>query len=356
MKTKLFICLALATLMLNSCESEKFEETISQSSAQDKPIHVCIDKTPHTTLSNRGSVLNSNKWTNGQTVRVKFLNGTAFLQNKVQQYAMQWKDYANINLVFVVSGDAEIKINFDSSGQSWSYYGSYSANIPQNEASMNFGWFYPNTAEAEFSRTVLHEFGHALGLVHEQSSPNQNIQWNKPLVYAYYANSSNGGWTAQQVDSWVFARFDETQTNSSAYDPLSIMHYYLPAEFTLNGFSVGWNNYLSNTDKAHIANVYPYPAGVQNVVTFYKHHDYNPSGYAIGLPVGDYTLSQLEARGILNDDISSLKVVSGYRVTIYRDDYFSNSALSFFGDQPNFFNINGWNFNDLTSSVKIVRL
>lgn len=355
MKTKLFIGLALATLMLNSCESEKFEETISQSTADEKLVHVCIDKMPHLTSSNKGSVLIDNRWVNGQTVRVKFLNGTSFLQNKVQQYAMQWKDYANINLVFVGGGDAEIKINFDNSGQSWSYYGSYSANIAQNLASMNFGWFDQNTQDAEFSRTVLHEFGHALGLVHEQSSPNQNIQWNKPVVYAYYAGAPNY-FTTQQVDDWIFYRFSETQTNSSAYDPQSIMHYPVDSRFTTNGFSVGWNNYLSNTDKAHIANVYPYPAGVQNVVTFYKHHDYNPSGYAIGLPVGDYTLSQLEARGILNDDISSLKVVSGYRVTIYRDDYFSNSALSFFGDQPNFFNINGWNFNDLTSSVKIVRL
>ncbi|HYC84935.1 MAG TPA: glycoside hydrolase family 64 protein, partial [Chryseosolibacter sp.] len=44
----------------------------------------------------------------------------------------------------------------------------------------------------------------------------------------------------------------------------------------------------------------------QGVTTVYKDCSY--SGSAVGLPVGDYTLSAMNARGILNDDISSLRV------------------------------------------------
>ena len=35
---------------------------------------------------------------------------------------------------------------------------------------MIFSWFSIST--------VMHEFGHALGLKHEHQSPNANIQWN----------------------------------------------------------------------------------------------------------------------------------------------------------------------------------
>jgi hypothetical protein len=62
------------------------------------------------------------------------------------------------------------------------------------------------------------------------------------------------------------------------------------------------------------------------VVTFYK--DCNYGGYAISLPVGSYTLSQLQSYGIVNDDISSIVVNSGYKTTVYADDNFSGSSLA----------------------------
>ncbi|WP_207510348.1 T9SS type A sorting domain-containing protein [Longitalea luteola] len=59
--------------------------------------------------------------------------------------------------------------------------------------------------------------------------------------------------------------------------------------------------------------------------TFYK--DCNYGGSAVGLPAGSYTLSSLQTRGIVNDDISSLTVQSGYRVTLYWDDNFGGATL-----------------------------
>jgi hypothetical protein len=61
------------------------------------------------------------------------------------------------------------------------------------------------------------------------------------------------------------------------------------------------------------------------VATFYK--DCNYAGSAVGLPAGSYTLSQLIARGIVNDAISSLSVQSGYKVTLYWDDNFLGATL-----------------------------
>ena len=51
--------------------------------------------------------------------------------------------------------------------------------------------------------------------------------------------------------------------------------------------------------------------GTTNVVTVYQDCDYG--GYAIGLAVGSYTLAALQAKGITDNDISSLKITSGIK-------------------------------------------
>ncbi|KAK7685770.1 hypothetical protein QCA50_011116 [Cerrena zonata] len=125
---------------------------------------------------------------------------------------------------------------------------------------MNFGWFNDNTQDTEFSRTVVHEFGHALGCIHEQSQPNANIQWNKDYVYKYYEKI---GWNHADVDSNVFYQYGSAGIMASNYDSQSIMQYAIPRGFTTNGFVVGWNTHLSQGDIDFIKRVYPYtPNGV----------------------------------------------------------------------------------------------
>lgn len=83
-------------------------------------------------------------------------------------------------------------------------------------------------------------------------------------------------------------------------------------------------------------------------VTVYK--DCNYAGYAVNLSTGTYTLSQLNALGILNDDISSLKVTSGYKVTLYKHDNFGGATLAVTADNAC---LVGNNWNDSTSSLKV---
>jgi len=84
------------------------------------------------------------------------------------------------------------------------------------------------------------------------------------------------------------------------------------------------------------------------VAVAYK--DCNYAGYAIGLNTGTYTLSQLNALGILNDDISSLKVTAGYKVTLYEDDNFGGASLVLTADDGCLV-ADGW--NDRASSMKV---
>ena len=74
---------------------------------------------------------------------------------------------------------------------------------------------------------------------------------------------------------------------------------------------------------AQISVVMNNPAGA----IVYK--DCNYGGYAISLPVGTYTLNQLMSLGAVNDDISSLKVSSGFEVILYQDNNFTGAAYLF---------------------------
>ena len=120
---------------------------------------------------------------------------------------------------------------------------------------MNFGWFDESTPDDEFSRTTIHEFGHALGCVHEHSSPAATIPWNRDAVYAYYLR--NDGWSKEEVDAQLFSVWAAAETKFTPFDRDSIMEYPVPPELTTNGFSIGWNRVLSNADKAFIREMYP---------------------------------------------------------------------------------------------------
>jgi len=89
------------------------------------------------------------------------------------------------------------------------------------------------------------------------------------------------------------------------------------------------------------------------VATFYK--DCNYTGTAVSLPAGTYTLSQLQAKGIANDDVSSLQVNSGYSVVLYENDSFSGAALTVTGSNSCLVNnaLGTGNWNDKTTSLKI---
>jgi hypothetical protein len=95
------------------------------------------------------------------------------------------------------------------------------------------------------------------------------------------------------------------------------------------------------------------PPTTTGVATVYK--DCNYTGTATALPVGTYTLAQLQAKGILDNDISSLQVSSGYQVVLYTNDNFAGSTLSLTGNTSCLVNnaLSTGNWNDQTTSLKV---
>jgi hypothetical protein len=87
--------------------------------------------------------------------------------------------------------------------------------------------------------------------------------------------------------------------------------------------------------------------------TFYK--DCNYTSTAVALPVGDYTLSALQAKGILNDDISSLQLNSGYQVILYENDNYSGNSLTLTASNSCLVNnaLGTGNWNDKATSLRV---
>jgi len=213
-------------------------------------IHVCTEIfRPPKGVAQKGCLWRKRNLT------VHFLEGDPIVQRKVAEHAKEWTQYSGIAFVFDNSSDkADIKIGFNPASGSWSYIGLCQPGLKATDATMNFGWLTPQTDDVEYSRVVLHEFGHALGLLHEHQHPTADIPWNRPVVYEYYKRTQ--GWDEAKVDQSIFQKYSETETNHTAYDPQSIMEYPIDKSFTLNGFEVGWNSALSEHDKELIQQLY----------------------------------------------------------------------------------------------------
>ncbi len=82
-------------------------------------------------------------------------------------------------------------------------------------------------------------------------------------------------------------------------------------------------------------------------VTFYQDINYGGANYTLG--AGNYDVNQLQAAGIPNDWMSSLRVPSGYTVTVYQHWNFTGTAWTFTSDTSWV----GSECNDQMSSVKI---
>lgn len=85
-----------------------------------------------------------------------------------------------------------------------------------------------------------------------------------------------------------------------------------------------------------------------DVITVYK--DCNYTGFSGGLTIGDYNMARLNTLGVLNDDISSLKIAQGFQAILYQDDNFTGASTVINSDNACL----NTTWNDKVTSIRIL--
>jgi hypothetical protein len=119
-----------------------------------------------------------------------------------------------------------------------------------------------------FFCVTLHEFGHALGLVHEHKRSDAPIKWNLPLLYSW--GKTTQGWNKDKVNQQIVHKLNDTEINNISYfepgtvdktlleyDPNSIMLYSFPAFLTTDFKGTSENRILSRKDVLYLNALYP---------------------------------------------------------------------------------------------------
>ena len=122
---------------------------------------------------------------------------------------------------------------------------------------MNYGWLRDDTEDEEYQRVVLHEFGHALGCIHEHQQPKFNRKWNEAAVMKYFSGPPNF-WSEDDIRSNVLDKYSSKGIASTVFDSKSIMLYDFDAKLFSDGLGrTNSNKALSVKDKAMIKQMYP---------------------------------------------------------------------------------------------------
>jgi hypothetical protein len=202
------------------------------------------------------ALLRDRMWPIGKRITVKFLHNNPVLESKIISFAHEWSTYGNIYFDFVNSGNAEIRISLHPDGSNWSKIGTYALeDKTPNSPTMHLGGLTTTSTDELIRRTTLHEFGHALGCVHEHQTIQCPIKWKKDVVYRVY---SMYGWSTDMVDNNVFNIYTSSElSNSPTFDKDSIMIYPIPSIFTQDGTEINLNSDLSTLDKRFIGEQYP---------------------------------------------------------------------------------------------------
>lgn len=208
----------------------------------------------------RMALIASKRWGAGFVVRCRFLDGSAKMQKKVRTLAKEWEKHANVTLKFVAKGPAEVRISFYADDGSWSAVGRDALNtsyFPLHQPTMNYGWVRDDSDPVEDRAVVLHEFGHALGCIHEHQSPTFDRKWNRKAVLAYFKGPPNY-WDEDQIESNVLAKYSPKGIKATVFDPKSIMLYSFDGQLFIDGAGpTNENSQLSAMDRQMIRRMYP---------------------------------------------------------------------------------------------------
>jgi hypothetical protein len=201
-------------------------------------------------------------WPTGSRLRIVFADGTPEQKDAVRSYAPEWTKTANLDFQFdearADTSQDDIRVSFAGPGAS-SMMGRQSMGAARaGQPSILLDQRTHGRTPEIWRRTILHEFGHAIGLLHEHQNPNRKFKWNEEYVRKYFGNQ---GFSKEMTEANVLSNPHDASgaggTGGKEFDPRSIMMYAIPKESNSDGVEVGLNTELSQLDREVAAALYP---------------------------------------------------------------------------------------------------
>ncbi len=166
---------------------------------------------------------------------------------------------------------------------------------------------------------------------------------NQGISYADIINTYPGSENSDQVGNTIYYNGIPTikqKTTFAMQNAGGVMIWQLAQD------AVGPKSLLTAIDQVVNANKPNVPSST-DVITAYN--DCNYGGFSGGLTIGDYNLARLNALGIQNDFISSLRITQGYKVVLYQDDNFGGASIALTSDSSCL----NTDWNDKVSSIRV---
>ncbi|MGL6244966.1 M12 family metallopeptidase [Pseudomonas sp.] len=199
-------------------------------------------------------------WATGRTLKIAIMRLDDALFDTVKNAINQWAPYVNLTFEFIdlneddelYEGDIRIEISPLYNTVARSLIGTDALAAPSYSATM---WLGTNSTEATYEAVAIHEFGHALGRLHEHQHPDANIPWDREKVYK--ALEKNHGMSRATVDATLFPLPRDNNATYAPYDRHSVMHYQVTNDATLGDWEQLTNLQLSEGDIAFARQMYP---------------------------------------------------------------------------------------------------
>ncbi|MFZ6012208.1 MAG: T9SS type A sorting domain-containing protein [Bacteroidota bacterium] len=201
------------------------------------------------------------------------------------------------------------------------------ANVVDNVATTKYLTFH-NAAWIQFSSGTSYVVT-SYAITSANDAPERD-----PLTWTFQGSNNGTTWTPLNSQSNQdfpnrLQRREFSFTNTTAYT-----HYRL--------------NMTNNSGNILQLAEWEINGTVPGVVTAYQHTNYG--GTSGVFPVGNYTLAQMQARGVADNWISSVRVTAGYQVAFYENDNFSGASLTKTADDATLVD-DSW--NDRASSMMV---